>query len=717
VLTWKDNVIIESEIPPGVPTSLILANLPLLDLLKGSQIPISDLRDAALEIERRWSVAALKGREILEALARAYSLLGDVVLDAHAKVNQLQCIPMKPAHPDFRSSYHRTGLLECMAVGREQRIQRSKLSSGESYEIVSERAPVSEDTLKKASKRYKLEKEPYPEAWQSSDPIIVAENILARAKQILKKDKSHARMMFIRDGQGTWHQILLNAADRTEKHILMRVAASFMENVGADVLIDIAEAWILPASASFELEHHDMEDAPSRKEVLQLVVASREGIHRTYITPFSRGVFGRIRLEETEQSDDTGYLHYLKPIVEVWRRQRTKTRDNGEARFHVWEPDPLDICFCGGPKRFIECCRLVLDDVRASDSIQQDVQAALKNGDTARAEQLTRASLAQYVIWIKQHTAPTRHVAETLHRDLVHMDVLALQAHVHQLSETLTANGHADALVPMLEHLKEIIGVPEIAVRLFALAAQSLWQSGDVAGAVAKLEALGNLDQVNDTLALVLASKLLNLPCDKVLELLKKAADAACDDNERHSARLELARYLIGSGDGSSALRELDSAIAETSAKGSNRSMVADALSLRWRITNKDEDFDNARTVLEALDPEQHWQTLASMLIDHGDYDAANAVLAKPLESGEVVAHLLTVDARLRMGQTDSARELMLALPADSVDPTLLYSYWHTMGLVALMCDDRVLKTAAASNLRRILMVVDDYFLNWLPYR
>ena len=60
-------------------------------------------------------------KEILEALARVYSLLGDLVLDAHAKVNRLQCLPMKPAHPDFRSTYHRTGLLECMAVGREQK--------------------------------------------------------------------------------------------------------------------------------------------------------------------------------------------------------------------------------------------------------------------------------------------------------------------------------------------------------------------------------------------------------------------------------------------------------------------------------------------------------------------------------------------------------------------------------------------------------------------
>ena len=92
--------------------------------------------------------------------------------------------------------------------------------------------------------------------------------------------------------------------------------------------------------------------------------------------------------------------------------------------------------------------------------------------------------------------------------------------------------------------------------------------------------------------------------------------------------------------------------------------MVADALALRWQVTQNDDDFHNARTALEALDPEQHWQTLASLLIDHGDYDDANSVLARPLESEDVVARLLTVDAHLRTGKTDLARELLLALPA-----------------------------------------------------
>lgn len=543
VLTWKDDVLTELQVPPAAPASLILNNIPVLDLLEGLRIPMADLRDAALEIERRWSVAALQGRELLETLARVYGLLSEVVLDAHAQVNRFECIPMDAAHPDFRSAYHRTGTLECMAVGREQRTQRGKLASGQGYELVSESSPASKDDLKRARRRYGLVSHG-SEPWKTSDPILIAENILDRAKQILKKDKTHARMIFIRDGHGAWRQTIVNAADRTEKHILMRVIASFVERIGGDALIDVSEMWMLPANAFQELEGQDIKDAPSRKEALQVLIATRDGICRAYTTPFERGVFGRIKLEDTEESDEEPSLYYLKPVFEVWRRQGTRTLGDGKRVRRVWEPDPLDTCFCGGPKRFIECCRPMVEHVRALDSIMHEVQTALENGDSLRAEQLARASLAQYVIWIKQHTAPTRHIAEELHLNLINVDVPALHSHIRLLRETLYANGHADAFIPALIHLSEIVGVPEIAIRLMTLAAQSLWESGDVAGAVAQVKALGRLDQIHDAMALVLATRIVDLPSHQVLELLRRAARTAFSEGERASVKIGTSETL-----------------------------------------------------------------------------------------------------------------------------------------------------------------------------
>jgi hypothetical protein len=703
ILTWKDEVLAESQVPPWADTSSILDSIPLLDLLKDAKTPKLDLRDAALEIERSWSVAELNGKELLETLARVYGFLGDIVLDAHAQVNHLECIPFDPVHSDFRSAYHLTGTLECMAMGREQRSTRVKLATGEYYEVVTESSPVAEEDLKNAPKQYEFENDHRTASWQNSDPVIVAENILKRAKQILKTDGYHTRMMFIRDGEGSWRQILLNATDRTEKHVLMRVAASHVERIGADVLIEVGESWMLQDTASHELEVHEIQDAPSRMEVLQVVIVTREGIRRSYITRFVREASGELQLDETEKFDDAKTLHYLLPVFEVWKRQWTRTLPDGTRVRRVWEPNPLDSCFCGGPKRFIECCRPMTERVRASDSIHEDVQRALENGDLSTAEQLARASLAQYIIWIKQHTAPTRTVAEPFHRYMVGIDVLALQANVRLLEKTLRANKNFDLFIPMLERLSETVGVPEMSVRLIAIAAHSLAESGDISGATAKLVELGNLDHVNDVMALQLATKLIDLPRDEVESVLRRAVLVAYCEFERLSCRMELTRHLIARGDTKSALSEVDLAIADAGANTTNQSILTDALCLRWEITQADEDFRKARTVLESLDSKQHWEDLTRLLIDHGDYDDAKVALAKGLEVGDPIASLLAVDVRLRLGQTDSARELFAAMPEASIQSNLLYPYAYTMGLVALACDDAALKIGAALRLRKVL--------------
>jgi hypothetical protein len=703
ILTWKDEVLAESQVPPWADTSSILNSIPLLDLLKDAKTPKLDLRDAALEIERRWSVTELNGKELLETLGLVYGLLGDIVLDAHAQVNHLECIPIDPVHSDFRSAYHLTGTLECMAIGREQRSKRVKLASGEHYEVVTESSPVAEEDLKNAPKQYEFETDHRAASWQNSDPVIVAENVLKQAKRILKTHGYHTRMMFIRDGEGSWRQILLNATDRTEKHILMRIAASLVERIGADVLIEVGESWMLPDTASHELEVHEIQDAPSRLEVLQVVVVTREGIRRSYVTRFVREASGELKLDETEKFDDAKALHYLLPVFEVWKRQWTRTLADGTRVRRVWEPDPLDSCFCGGPKRFIECCRPMTERVRASDSIHEDVQKALENGDLSTAEQLARASLAQYIIWIKQHTAPTRTVAETFHQYMVGIDVLALQANVRLLGKTLRANKNFDLFIPVLERLSETVGVPEMSVRLIAIAAHSLAESGDISRATAKLKELGDLDHVNDVMALQLATKLIDLPRDEVESILHRAVLVAYCDFERQSSRLELTRHLISCGDTESALREVDLAIGDAGAKAGNKSILADALSLRWEITQQDEDFRKAKTFLESLDLEEHWETLARLLIDHGDYDDANVALANGLEVDDPIAYLLTVDVRLRLDQPDSARELLLMVSEDSIQPNLLYPYAYTMGLVALACDDPALKTEAAWRLRKVL--------------
>lgn len=372
LVTWRDDVLMESSVPPGAPPSLILRNLPLIELVNNMHLPPGDLKSAAIVIERRWSVPDLEGRKILEALAQAYGFLSEVVLDAHITVGETACIPQDIPHTHFRSSYHPAGTLACMALGVENRTHSFELSTGQHLEPVNVIATIASEP-KIAAKRYGFGKTDQIAKWQEVDPLLVAERVLHNAKRMLRKDKVILRIVFIRDGQGNWHAAILNASNRTEKHLLMRIVARFIESVGGDAIIDVSEVWTLQLKdAAPRLDLDCIQDAPGRGEALQVLVATREGVLRAYDTPFTRGPFGGIKLGETLQLEKH-LPFYLEPVFAVWRRQGIVRLPDGKEVRRLWEPDPLDTCFCGGPRRFADCCKRLLDTtVNASADIEQE---------------------------------------------------------------------------------------------------------------------------------------------------------------------------------------------------------------------------------------------------------------------------------------------------------------------------------------------------------
>lgn len=70
LVTWRDHVLAELSVPPDMAPSLIIRNVPVVELVKNIHIPPGDLKNAALVIERRWTVSDLESWEILEALVR-----------------------------------------------------------------------------------------------------------------------------------------------------------------------------------------------------------------------------------------------------------------------------------------------------------------------------------------------------------------------------------------------------------------------------------------------------------------------------------------------------------------------------------------------------------------------------------------------------------------------------------------------------------------------
>jgi hypothetical protein len=688
LVTWRDHVLASVAVPAETPSPLILQGLPLLNLADQSGAHAGDVEDAAIAIERRWSAEGLDGREILETLAHVYGLLSDIVLDAHTLLKQCECIPEQGEHSDFRASYQRTGTLECMATSAEQRTQRFKLSTLEELSA-SMASAASQGLFLDEAERYGIGKEGKLAAWQTSDPAVVADNVLYRAKRILSKDKCHHRMMFIRDGKGDWHNATLFAADRTDKHVLMRLAAEFVERKGCDALIEVGESWIKPARPlSAGMPPSASTAAP--REALFVGVWTREGFRRILVTPFKRGPFGGIKMDDTREFDGKSML-YLEPIFAVWRKQGYILFPDGHAVRRLWEPDPLDVCFCGGPRRFAECCKEAVGQTARYPGASD---AATDASDFAAAEKRARADLAQYVIWVRQHTAFTMNTAQGLYRELADIDVLALDALVQGLRKAQKANGTDDTFVRQLRHLARTIGVPKISARLMALASEWFFRAGRMEEGILELDRLGNLRNVDDALALTTASRFCDLDARTREEMLRRAASAALCKEERWAARLELADCLFERNAKQEALRLADEIIAEAGASVGSAGALAEANLLRWRITRTQSDFD---TTMNALNRDPGRSRHAGTLIDEGKYEEAEVLLADPISDGDVVAKLLIVDARLRSGKREEARDLFLTID-DQVSAQVQYPYGVAAALVAMFLrDDKIRRTAIAA--------------------
>lgn len=496
----------------------------------------------------------------------------------------------------------------------------------------------------------------------------------------------------------------------------MRMVARYIESVGGDAIVDVNEVWMLPPeNAAVKAYFDDAQYVPGRGEALSVLVATRELLFRSYITPFTRGPFGGIKLGETIEAQELPY--YLKPVIDVWRIQGIIYSPDAKPRKRLWEPDPLDICFCGGPRRFAECCKRQLDLLDwEANILKQETHEAKAPRDSAYFEELARAKLAHYVIWVKQHTSPTRHVAPELHRMFVEADVPALTAHVRRLGEALMENGHSDSFLPQLRHIAKIIGVPELSIRVTALAVQWSFANGDYSTAVKEMETLGELERLNDPLALMLAVRLFNLPAHKQNQFLTRAASGALWEYERWLAEIQLAGYLADRGEMGKAQRKVDSVITELTKKSGYEDLGTDAIVLRWYITKDEQDFSAAKSELEKNTTSEHPQPLAVILIDHGDYDEAERILSNALAAGEPVAQSLIVDARLRANRIDSARDLLLMIAPDSITPKSQLPYAVAYALVALASDDDNLKKVAAAKLRdlsatgtRVAKYVNDF--------
>jgi hypothetical protein len=280
--------------------------------------------DPVLMIEKTWSTAELEGREVLAVLAELYGFLAEIVLSAHLHLGGLDCMALsdescQKRHRDFPLLYDRSGLLRCMMHQATERTLFFRLSTLQRLKPARVNRALDIQPWQ-VLERYGFDEAERQPAFADLDPVTFAERVLFTSRKMLRKDRTHARIVWLRDSGGEWRQMTVIAENRAEKHLVMHQFADLVREVGCDAFIEVGEMWTGEAERFRTQISPDLEKYPGRGEALVVQLATRDGLERSYSTPFSRGKDGGIKLGDTDQLDIVRTYH-LTPIRRVWADQ------------------------------------------------------------------------------------------------------------------------------------------------------------------------------------------------------------------------------------------------------------------------------------------------------------------------------------------------------------------------------------------------------------
>ena len=289
------------DVPVEVPTAFIAAHLSLFGLPPVPQVLRENM---ILSVERQWMCEEVDDIELLDILAHSYTELVSLVRVAHsvAEVDLTSCQLTRPVHDD---DVYVDGRPPCMHPYDERRIVRIDLNDGEALSLFRERrgAPTSEE-LGAAATRYGLRK-----LDQQTPPSTLKEICKTHAfvaRKLLVKDRQLQRVIFLRAQNGSMEVHEIHASSKAEKSVLIEMVAQRVDQVRADMLIDVGETWY-STPEQLRAEHFiNSNDALGRKEAISVTAVNSSGDRYSLIIPFRRGIFGGIKLSDAEEYIDEG---------------------------------------------------------------------------------------------------------------------------------------------------------------------------------------------------------------------------------------------------------------------------------------------------------------------------------------------------------------------------------------------------------------------------
>jgi hypothetical protein len=254
---------------------------------------------------------------VLELAAHAYGVLAQLEIEAHARRGaRMQTFGIEDHGGRHRKHPHPTGRLECMIVGREERIARWHLGHEALIQIEAVSTGRGEEEREEARARYDFTDWPNVGAGASLEEQ--AEVWHQWGRRFLERDGSHRTIASLLRGRENTLIDVTPTDDQAKRANLARIALE-VDRLGADSVIFTTEAWMAMAVQEDDPRHRlRARDRTDRVHSLITYAAARDGGSAAFSSAF-RMVDGSPVLEEVVPFD-ADPRQALGPILEVWGR-------------------------------------------------------------------------------------------------------------------------------------------------------------------------------------------------------------------------------------------------------------------------------------------------------------------------------------------------------------------------------------------------------------
>jgi tetratricopeptide (TPR) repeat protein len=415
-----------------------------------------------------------------------------------------------------------------------------------------------------------------------------------------------------------------------------------------------------------------------------------------------------------------------KRVREIRDRRPTERKDARKVKLAIrqWIPAPHEPCPCGTGLSYARCCGPRLTDDTAGASAWRRAQESLAAGKVEEAEAILRAALVQYLRWVFEHTVPVPGTEAPFLKDLIRIDVDALQTLADGVAHCMFKLGKTATIIPFLNHIESVVPLDAFRARATYLRAAWLYIGlDDPEAARTELRRLGDILRCShrETLELYLDVFGGTLPprqkialCDTILN----AADGDFSIRVQYSTIKAVALVMIGEEPEAERLLSAtltDSLVSATLDKSDDsrlRFVLANALAFLAKLSGDASFFPRAERILQSIDEEHltaagqaklHLE-LGRVYFDQQQYERAVEALSRsrtlePAATTEIhLAH-----AHALGGSPATARELLRNIERQPIPAVLQLEHLAALAAVAVKEADTVLASEVVRRLRQLL--------------